>query len=157
VLWWLWASSGKRCGKKWLWLLAVLSLRSQTPARIVSPWTAFYMAFSWMTNLMAMLCTCSLLFFHKSFVMKNLFYFHHFTDKSSLFLWSPTVTGMSLDLTWLLAFSPQKKIGANNCVWSDYYLNFWSVIKQSKAVPLHTMMALGGRGGIAPTHSWPRH
>jgi hypothetical protein len=28
---------------------------------------------------------------------------------------------------------------------------------QSKAVPLHAMVALGGRGGIAPTHSWPRH
>jgi hypothetical protein len=25
--------------------------------------------------------------------------------------------------------------------------------KQSKAVPLHAMVALGGRGGIAPTHS----
>jgi hypothetical protein len=29
--------------------------------------------------------------------------------------------------------------------------------KQSKAVPLHAMVALGGRGGTAPTHSWPRH
>jgi hypothetical protein len=27
----------------------------------------------------------------------------------------------------------------------------------SKAVPLHAMEALGGRGGIAPTHSQPRH
>jgi hypothetical protein len=26
-----------------------------------------------------------------------------------------------------------------------------------KAVPLHAMKALGGRGGIAPTHSRPRH
>jgi hypothetical protein len=25
------------------------------------------------------------------------------------------------------------------------------------AVPLHAMEALGGRGGIAPTHSRPRH
>jgi hypothetical protein len=25
--------------------------------------------------------------------------------------------------------------------------------KQSKAVPLHSMVALGGRGDIAPTHS----
>jgi hypothetical protein len=24
-------------------------------------------------------------------------------------------------------------------------------------VPLHATQALGGRGGIAPTHSWPRH
>jgi hypothetical protein len=26
-----------------------------------------------------------------------------------------------------------------------------------KAVPLHAMEVLGGRGGIAPTHSRPRH
>jgi hypothetical protein len=29
--------------------------------------------------------------------------------------------------------------------------------KVSKAVPLHAMETLGGRGGIAPTHSRPRH
>jgi hypothetical protein len=29
--------------------------------------------------------------------------------------------------------------------------------KKSKAVPLHAMEALGGRGSIAPTHSRPRH
>jgi hypothetical protein len=29
--------------------------------------------------------------------------------------------------------------------------------KKGKAVPLHAMEALGGRGGIAPTHSRPRH
>jgi hypothetical protein len=28
---------------------------------------------------------------------------------------------------------------------------------KGKAVPLHAMEALGGRGGIAPTHSRPRH
>jgi hypothetical protein len=28
---------------------------------------------------------------------------------------------------------------------------------KAKAVPLHAMKALGGRGGIAPTHSRPRH
>jgi hypothetical protein len=33
----------------------------------------------------------------------------------------------------------------------------WLNGKQSKAVPLHAMVALGGRGSIAPTHSWPRH
>jgi hypothetical protein len=40
----------------------------------------------------------------------------------------------------------------------------WTVRKQiignpdkGKAVPLHAMEALGGRGGIAPTHSRPRH
>jgi hypothetical protein len=29
--------------------------------------------------------------------------------------------------------------------------------KKGKAVPLYAMKALGGRGGIAPTHSRPRH
>jgi hypothetical protein len=28
---------------------------------------------------------------------------------------------------------------------------------KGKVVPLHAMEALGGRGGIAPTHSRPRH
>jgi hypothetical protein len=31
------------------------------------------------------------------------------------------------------------------------------IIIISKAVPLHAMKALGGRGGIAATHSRPRH
>jgi hypothetical protein len=31
------------------------------------------------------------------------------------------------------------------------------IVKKGKAVPLHAMEALGGRGGIAPTHSRPRH
>jgi hypothetical protein len=30
-------------------------------------------------------------------------------------------------------------------------------IKAKKAVPLHAMEVLGGTGGIAPTHSRPRH
>jgi hypothetical protein len=29
--------------------------------------------------------------------------------------------------------------------------------KKGKVVPLHAMEALGGGGGIAPTHSRPRH
>jgi hypothetical protein len=28
---------------------------------------------------------------------------------------------------------------------------------KAKAVPLHAMKALGGKGGITPTHSRPRH
>jgi hypothetical protein len=37
-------------------------------------------------------------------------------------------------------------------------LNPQSVVKgKGKAVPLHAMEALGGRGDIAPTHSRPRH
>jgi hypothetical protein len=31
------------------------------------------------------------------------------------------------------------------------------IIQQIIAVPLHAMEALGGRGGIAPTQSRPRH
>jgi hypothetical protein len=30
-------------------------------------------------------------------------------------------------------------------------------VKKGKAVPLHAMEALGGRGGIVPTHSRPRY
>jgi hypothetical protein len=33
----------------------------------------------------------------------------------------------------------------------------YSVVLKGKAVPLHAMEALGGRGGIAPTHSRPRN
>jgi hypothetical protein len=33
----------------------------------------------------------------------------------------------------------------------------WTSLGKSKAVPLHAMMAPGGRGGIAPTHSQPLH
>jgi hypothetical protein len=32
-----------------------------------------------------------------------------------------------------------------------------SPASKSKAVPLHAVEALGGRGGIAPTHYLPRH
>jgi hypothetical protein len=28
---------------------------------------------------------------------------------------------------------------------------------KTKAVPLHAMKALGGRGSVAPTHTRPRH
>jgi hypothetical protein len=34
---------------------------------------------------------------------------------------------------------------------------YFNKTSKSKAVPLHAMEALGGRGGIAPTHSQPRH
>jgi hypothetical protein len=38
------------------------------------------------------------------------------------------------------------------------YNNFLNIKRSSKkAVPLHVMEALGARGGIAPTHSRPRH
>jgi hypothetical protein len=33
---------------------------------------------------------------------------------------------------------------------------FYTIHKKGKAVPLHAMEALGGRGVIAPTHSRPR-
>jgi hypothetical protein len=34
---------------------------------------------------------------------------------------------------------------------------FFEVKMKGKAVPLHAMEALGGRGGIAPTHLRHRH
>jgi hypothetical protein len=35
---------------------------------------------------------------------------------------------------------------------------FWETYEQKgKGVPLHAMVAPRGRGGIAPTHSQPRH
>jgi hypothetical protein len=44
------------------------------------------------------------------------------------------------------------------CVYVRCISVFMSwVKKKGKAVPLHAMEALGGRGGIAPTHSRPRH
>jgi len=36
-------------------------------------------------------------------------------------------------------------------------LSYYTEKQTSKAVPLHAMVALGGRGCIAPTNSWPRH
>jgi hypothetical protein len=36
-------------------------------------------------------------------------------------------------------------------------VGFYGLVKKKKAVPLHAMEALGGRGDIAPTHSRPRH
>jgi hypothetical protein len=36
-----------------------------------------------------------------------------------------------------------------------YYAQVYGV--KDKAVPLHATEALGGSGGIAPTHSRPRH
>jgi hypothetical protein len=47
---------------------------------------------------------------------------------------------------------------ANSCVGDDTDED--EIRRQRpiiKAVPLHAMEALGGRGGIAPTHSRPRH
>jgi hypothetical protein len=38
-----------------------------------------------------------------------------------------------------------------------YYRYYFNNIITNKAVPLHATEALWGRGGIAPTHSRPRH
>jgi hypothetical protein len=35
--------------------------------------------------------------------------------------------------------------------------NTFTILIKVKAVPLHAMKALGGRGSIAPTHSKPQH
>jgi hypothetical protein len=44
------------------------------------------------------------------------------------------------------------KIKQFNLILKDY-----SSKKKGRTVQLHAMEALWGRGGIAPTHSWPRH
>jgi hypothetical protein len=65
-----------------------------------------------------------------------------------------------------------KKISRKRGAFQSYNLHNYSIVsfnasvrsatslylhtipqKQSKAVPLHAMVGLGGRGGIAPTHS----
>jgi hypothetical protein len=40
-----------------------------------------------------------------------------------------------------------------NTAWNIYQSGHYLKSKQKKAVPLHAMVAFGGRGGIAPTHS----
>jgi hypothetical protein len=62
----------------------------------------------------------------------------------------------------ILTVVAQIKCPLGQVIWSRGWLPWLqgcncSVVqhKQSKAVPLHAMMALGGRGGIDPTHSWP--
>jgi hypothetical protein len=42
------------------------------------------------------------------------------------------------------------------CNGQEFYIDL-DIVSKSKAVPLHAMEALGGRGGIAPTHSRLRH
>jgi hypothetical protein len=37
------------------------------------------------------------------------------------------------------------------------YVDYTICKNKGKAVPLHAMKALGGRGGVAPIHSRPRH
>jgi hypothetical protein len=48
-----------------------------------------------------------------------------------------------------------RKKGTPKLMWLESVLK--DVKSKSKAVPLHAMEALGGRGGTAPTHSRPRH
>jgi hypothetical protein len=58
----------------------------------------------------------------------------------------------------------------NSCASERLHVREWRILHKDnlrdlyskgkgkgKAVPLHAMEALGGRGGIAPTHSRPRH
>jgi hypothetical protein len=40
--------------------------------------------------------------------------------------------------------------------WQWVSVVFWLSLK-AKAVPLHATEALGGKGGVAPTHFRPRH
>jgi hypothetical protein len=47
---------------------------------------------------------------------------------------------------------------ATRCLYCNQSREIWSKNwVKGKAVPLHAMEALGGKGGIAPTHSRPRH
>jgi hypothetical protein len=39
------------------------------------------------------------------------------------------------------------------CSTSHLSRGYTSLLKEGKAVPLHAMVALGGKGGIAPTHT----
>jgi hypothetical protein len=64
-------------------------------------------------------------------------------------------------LTTILMLSPHRLFGFLN-VFSRQSLVPCPLVlavchNKNKAVPLHAMEALGGRGGIAPTHSQPRH
>jgi hypothetical protein len=52
---------------------------------------------------------------------------------------------INVDKTRVMAFRGMEPIISKIC------------INNKKVVPLHAMEALGGRGGIAPTHSRPRH
>jgi hypothetical protein len=53
-----------------------------------------------------------------------------------------------LELVNIILVSSANRIGL------DFFIDH---LCKSKAVPLHAMKALGGRGGIAPTHSRPWH
>jgi hypothetical protein len=51
-----------------------------------------------------------------------------------------------------------RTLSNNGAIWNNNkFVQLLKYAKNSKAVPLHAMEALGGRGGIAPTHSQPRH
>jgi hypothetical protein len=56
-----------------------------------------------------------------------------------------TAAGRHLHLTFSLTGPTKEPLGL--AVW-----NLLRILIQSKAVPLHAMVALGGRGGITPTH-----
>jgi hypothetical protein len=52
--------------------------------------------------------------------------------------------------------SGENKLTRGSSAWpSDIYID--STFGLAKAKSLHAMKALGGRGGIAPTHSRPQH
>jgi hypothetical protein len=53
--------------------------------------------------------------------------------------------------------SEMNPVNALNYDDDDDNNNSSSTTSSKKAVPLHAMEAFGGRGGIAPTHSRPRH
>jgi len=66
--------------------------------------------------------------------------------RDPVFEWAKIVCALNIVTTVICNFND------NKCAaWQKYES------KSKKAVPLHAMEALGGRGGIAPTHSRPRH
>jgi hypothetical protein len=66
------------------------------------------------------------------------------------------VTKLVTIRTWLYEWASLTHISA--CLASSYSSYRHSLCKgKNKAIPLQAMDALGGRGGISPTHSRPRH
>jgi hypothetical protein len=64
------------------------------------------------------------------------------------------LTATIMKMTAFRDVAPCNLVEADRRFRNAYHL--YQQVK-GKAIPLHAMEALGGRGGIAPTHSRPRH
>jgi hypothetical protein len=101
---------------------------------------------------------------------KNCFFLHEVYEVKSDKMWQ-AVNGRYSEVEdetcWINIQDPYTKSGkhCHTVKWTDNDNEelqiFWEKTKQVTykylAIPLHAMEALGGRGGIAPTHSRPRH